>query len=396
MSLPHQESYGKLTARFLSFGLLAWGGPTAQIEMIRQELVERDRWVSQQHFNRVLAVYQVLPGPEATELCVYFGMLARGRIGGIIAGLAFILPGFTLMVLLAWFYVTRGVHSDWFTTLFEGIQPAVAALVIQAVHRICVHAIPNRRTFGIAVASGLGAWFSLPFLIILPLAGGAYLWTKKGGFLPIAILGAGILLGSWLFSPLDGNVLQQTAGASTLVQPSQLELFGSGLKSGLLTFGGAYTVIPFMYHEVVEVGHWLTNAQFLDSLALAGIIPAPLIIFATFIGYVTGGLLGSVILTVGIFLPAFGFTLIGHTVFEKLIKNARIMSFLDGVTAGVVGLMAASALLILRATVTDLKGLVLFAISLLLLYQLRSKAKVLWVIVGAGVVDMFLSLFMIN
>src|SRR5215213_4521878 len=115
---PPRESYGKLFLRFLRFGFLAWGGPVAQIAMIRRELVDEAHWVSNERFNRTLAVYQVLPGPEAHELCVYFGMLARGRLGGVLAGLGFMLPGFVLMCMLSWFYLTYGIASSLFQSIF--------------------------------------------------------------------------------------------------------------------------------------------------------------------------------------------------------------------------------------------------------------------------------------
>ena len=125
LNIPHQ-SYASLFLRFLRFGFLAWGGPVAQIAMIRQELVEEEKWISPEKFNRVLSVYQALPGPEAHELCVYFGMIARGRIGALLAGLGFMLPGFLLMLLLSWFYVTYGISSPLFQSVFMGMQPAVA------------------------------------------------------------------------------------------------------------------------------------------------------------------------------------------------------------------------------------------------------------------------------
>src|ERR671918_1314388 len=129
ITIPHQ-SYTSLFLRFLRFGLLAWGGPVAQIAMIRQEFVDEEKWISSDKFNRVLAVYQVLPGPEAHELCVYFGMLSRGRLGGILAGLGFMLPGFVLMFALSWLYVTYGLKtSGTFAVVFAAVQAAVAALV---------------------------------------------------------------------------------------------------------------------------------------------------------------------------------------------------------------------------------------------------------------------------
>lgn len=131
-----QDTYLRLFLRFLRFGLLAWGGPVAQIAMIRQELVEEERWISRESFNRVLAVYQAIPGPEGQELCVCFGMLARGRIGGFLAGFAFMLPGFVLMLALSWYYAAFGMVSPVFTAALCGCQPAVAALIVRAVHRI--------------------------------------------------------------------------------------------------------------------------------------------------------------------------------------------------------------------------------------------------------------------
>jgi hypothetical protein len=133
-NVPH-EPLGRLFLRFLKFGSLAWGGPVAQIAMIRQELVAEEQWVTPEQFNRVLAMYQVLPGPEAHELCVYFGMLSRGRIGGILAGLGFMLPSFILMFLLSWLYVRYGLKTTGtFAVVLAAVQAAVAALIVRAVH----------------------------------------------------------------------------------------------------------------------------------------------------------------------------------------------------------------------------------------------------------------------
>ena len=137
------ESYGKLFLRFLRFGALAWGGPVAQIDMIRQELVAQEKWISPAHFKRLLAIYQVLPGPEAHELCVHFGMLARGRTGGLLAGLGFMLPGFVLIFILSWAYLAFDLTATAFQAVFLGIQPAVIALIVRACHRIGGHCLTD-------------------------------------------------------------------------------------------------------------------------------------------------------------------------------------------------------------------------------------------------------------
>jgi chromate transporter len=158
----------------------------------------------------------------------------------------------------------------------------------------------------------------------------------------------------------------------------------------MLTFGGAYTVIAFLQHDAVEVQAWMTNAQFLDGLALSGTLPAPLIIFATFVGFVAGGGLGALVMTTAIFLPAFGFTLIGHNYLEKAIQSERLHAFLDGVTAAVVGLMAVTTLNLLRAGIGDWRALGIFALALVVLTLWRAKLAIAFIMIAAGAVGMAL------
>ena len=393
---PPRERLGRLFLRFLRFGLLAWGGPVAQIAMIRKELVEEERWVSGERFNRVLAVYQVLPGPEAHELCVYFGMLSRGRIGGVLAGLAFMGPGFVLMFALSWFYLNIGLESPLFRAVFAGFQAAVVALIVRAVHRIGAHTVHDRRLFGIAAAALVASLLGVHFAITLLVAGTVSALAARQLIAPalaVAVLFcAGVLLQT-LAGPsaprgiVDAVPGQQTSEPRGATAP---ELLASGLKAGLLTFGGAYTVIPFLQDDAVVAGGWMSNQQFLDGLALSGILPAPLIIFSTFVGYFAGGPLGAVAMTVGIFLPAFALTLLGHKVLERLIGNPSVHAFLDGVTAGVVGLIAATTLVLFRAGVTSWQAVVIFALALAAVYFWRAKIAVAAIVLGAGLLGLVL------
>jgi chromate transporter len=374
--------------RFLKFGLLAWGGPVAQIAMIRQELVDDEKWISNERFNRVLAVYQVLPGPEAHELCVYFGMLSRRRMGAFLAGLAFMLPGFLLMFALSWFYVAYGITSPLFHAAFLGMQPAVAALIVRAVHRIGGHALhANRWLWGIALLAGIAQLLGVNFLIILLVAGIMYALAQREK--QKWAMGIGIGFAAWIFATALGwipSLILQPAFSLTLTgSPTPGSLLLSGLRAGLLTFGGAYTAIPFLQHDAVEIGGWLTNAQFLDGLALSGLLPAPLIIFSTFIGYLGSGALGAIAITFGIFAPAFAFTMIGHEYVERLVENTSVHAFLDGVTAGVVGLIAATALGILSETLIGIHAWVIFALGLLTLFQSKAKWTIAAIILSAGV-----------
>lgn len=387
-----REPWLRLFLRFLRFGALAWGGPVAQIAMIRQELVDEERWIGSAQFNRVLAVYQVLPGPEAHELCVYFGMRSRGRWGGVLAGLGFMLPGFVLMFALSWAYVRYGLRMQGVATVFAAVQVAVAALIVRAVVRIGGHVITDRWLWGIAIGATAAQLAGIHFAIILALAGAIYLLARRQGSrlaawalaaLSVAgVVGYAVAMGGLTgFAVLSGGVAD--------VAPARhgdlplAALFWSGLKAGLLTFGGAYTVIPFLQHDAVRQGAWMSNAQFLDGLALSGLLPAPLIIFSTFVGYLGGGPWGAVAMTAGIFLPAFSFTLLGHDTLERLVHQPRVHVFLDGLSAGVVGLIAGTTLALLKVSLTGPGPLLLFALALAVLFA--SKAKlVVPAVIGAA------------
>ncbi len=394
-----REPWLRLFLRFLRFGALAWGGPVAQIAMIRQELVDEDRWISSAHFNRVLAVYQVLPGPEAHELCVYFGMRSRGRWGGVLAGLGFMLPGFVLMFALSWAYVRYGLQTEGVAAVFAAVQVAVAALIVRAVVRIGEHVVTDRWLWGIAIGATATQLAGIHFGIILTVAGGIYLLAQRefrrlawalAALAVAGVIGYAVAMGGLAgFAALSGS----TGDAEAVRRDGMpmLALFWSGLKAGLLTFGGAYTVIPFLQRDAVTQGVWMSNTQFLEGLALSGLLPAPLIIFSTFVGYLGGGPWGAVAMTVGIFLPAFAFTLVGHDALERVVHQPRIRLFLEGLTAGVVGLIAGTTLALMRISLTGLEAVILFALVLAVLFA--SKAKlVIPAVIGAAALWGWLSL----
>lgn len=384
------EPYLKLFLRFLRFGALAWGGPVAQIAMIRQELVEEEKWISRERFNRVLAVYQVLPGPEAHEMCVYFGMQARGRLGGFLAGLGFMLPGLVLMLALAWLYVEYGIKAAGLAGAFYGMQAAVGAVVVRAVHRIGSHALHDRQLVAIATGGFVLQLAGVSFVVTLFAAGALYaLFRLPARKTVVGLAGAALIL-----VVVGGLIAIARGGQSPSSQkenPALPHLFESGLRSGLLTFGGAYTVIPYLREDAVVTGGWMSDAQFLDGLALSGILPAPLVIFGTFVGYIGAGWGGALVLTAGIFLPAFAFTLIGHRLMERLIANAALHHFLDGVTAGVVGLIGATALVLLQDAIADLPALLIFGGALLILYRRQSKLSVPAVVGAAALAGLLVT-----
>ena len=376
-----QDSLWSLFVRFLKFGLLAWGGPAAQISMISKECVDQERWVSQETFKSTLAVYQVLPGPEAHELCVFFGRIRGGKLGGFVAGLAFMLPGFLLMLGLSVLYVEAGL-DERFEELFYGLKAAVGALVAMAIVRLSRKFINDAPLAIIAAASlALTLGLDLSFILVLVAAGVAYeLWTSAGTRATAAR--------SLSLTPI--TAISLSLGAATLSLTA--EIFLEGLKAGLLTFGGAYTVVPFLQETAVESQGWLTNAQFLDGLALGGILPAPMIIFSTFVGYLAGGLTGGLTMTFGIFLPAFIFPIFFHRWLVAVAENRRVRPFLLGVAAGVIGLIAAVTVEILKESVVDVPAALIAAGAFLALYRFQAKLTVLAVVLGCGLIGAALQL----
>jgi chromate transporter len=366
--------------RFLRFGALAWGGPAAQIAMIKHECVDEERWVTEETFRKTLAVYQVLPGPEAHELCVYFGRLRGGKLGAFLAGLGFMLPGFVLMLALSVLYVEAEISAE-LDELFYGLAAAVGAIVARALVRLGGSFITDVPLAVIAVAAfALTAFASASFILVLAGGGLAYeLWTNAGRY-------SGRLRA---ISPLP-LVAVLLAGAVTLSLTA--EIFFEGLKAGLLTFGGAFTVIPFLQESAVQGQGWLTDAQFVDGLAMSGVLPAPLIIFSTFVGYVAGGLAGALAMTVGIFLPAFLFPIFLHRWLVAVAENPRIRPFLLGVAAAVVGLIAAVTVEIVDTGVVDVPTALLALGAFAALMRFHGKLTVLWVVLGCGVIGAALQL----
>jgi chromate transporter len=367
--------------RFLKFGCLAWGGPAAQIAMISKECVEDERWVSPETFKKTLAVYQVLPGPEAHELCVYFGRLRGGKLGGFLAGLGFMLPGFLLMLGLSILYVEADVagHLD---EVFYGLKAAVGAIVARALVRLTRNFITDVPLAVVAIAGFAFTLFAdATFVLVLLGAGLVYeLWTNARSWIgKTHSLSLGV-----------PAVLVFVAGAITVSLTA--EIFWEGLKAGLVTFGGAFTVIPYLNDAAVEGKHWLTESQFVDGLAMGGILPAPLIIFSTFVGYIAGGLVGALVMTLGIFIPAFVFPNFFHRQLVGIAENERLRPFLLGVAAGVIGLIAAVTVDIVDTSVVDVPTAILAIGGFLVLNRWHGKLTVLYVVLGCGLIGAGLQL----
>ena len=308
------ESTAGIFLLFLAFGARAFGGPLVQIAALEEQFVERRRWKSAERFRRALGVYQVLPGPEAHEMCCYLGTVRGGRVGGLAAGLGFMLPGLVLMLVASALYGSLDLKSPPIAGAMAAMQIAACALIVRAV-----------------------------FKLVAPIWRAA----SDSNKLPMVVLCIASL--AWVSFVESGGGLA-IEGAASSEPRAATELFGHGLVAGLVTFGGAYTALPYVSSVAAGDGGWMTQQACLDGIAIASVLPAPLVIFGTFVGYAGSGIAGALAFTAGIFLPAFGFTFLGFGLFERLVAWKPARRTLDLLGAAAVGLIAGAAILFMIET----------------------------------------------
>ena len=377
---PLPVSFWEAVTYWIKLGFISFGGPAGQISMMHQELVEKRRWISEQRFLHALNYTMVLPGPEAQQLATYIGWLMHGVKGGIAAGILFVLPSLFILSTLTWIYLAFG-NVPAVEGVLYGIKPAVTAIVVFAAYRIGSRALPNNILRGIAVLAFIAIFafgIAFPYIVLaagllgfvgsrfMPekfIAGGhhgdsgnsygpaiidddtptpshaEFKWPRLIGLLLIGLtLGIGVLL-----------FLAKTYGWDGTL--TQMALFFT--KAAMVTFGGAYAVLPYVYQGGVEQYAWLNGSQMIDGLALGETTPGPLIMVVAFVGFVgawtkaifgsallpLAGIIGASIATFFTFLPSFLFILAGGPVVEATRNNLKFTAPLTGITAAVVGVI---------------------------------------------------------
>ncbi|MEY4762110.1 MAG: chromate efflux transporter [Pseudomonadota bacterium] len=380
-AVPFREAL----AFWCKLGFISFGGPAGQIAIMHQELVEKRRWISERRFLHALNYCMVLPGPEAQQLATYIGWLMHRTWGGIVAGALFVLPSLFILIALSWIYVAFG-HVPLVAGLFYGIKPAVTAIVVQAAHRIGSRALKNGVLWSIAVLAFLAiAVLNVPFPVIVIAAG---LAGFIGGRIMPALFAVGGAHGASKATPQPAVIDDDTptpphaqfstarllrvvaAGLALWAAPMGLLVAWKGwdhtlsqmgwffTKAALLTFGGAYAVLPYVFQGAVTQFGWLSPEQMIDGLGLGETTPGPLIMVVTFVGFVggylkdvlgngalfLGGALAATIVTWFTFLPSFVFILAGGPLVEATHDDLKFTAPLTGITAAVVGVILNLAL----------------------------------------------------
>ena len=317
---------------FLRLGWLAFGGPVGQIGLMHLEVVERRRWIDEEEFVRALNFCHVLPGPEALQLAIYIGYRKGRHLGGLLAGILFILPGYITLTALAWIYVRFGKAPQVLGVLW-GFRPVGLALLLAALARISRAALKGIFPVVLAVAAFVAFYVGrLPFILVLAGCGLVFMARSRASPAPRAA----VML-AWLAS--TGGVVGVASVARRLFDVSWFFL-----KVGLFSFGGAYAVLPYIREGAVSTHGWITDHQMIDALALGETTPGPLISIGIFVGFLAGTGVGAPWLsataaTFWLFLPSFVFVLGAARHMDRLTSRPGVGEFLKGVTSGVVGLM---------------------------------------------------------
>lgn len=359
-------------------GCVSFGGPAGQIALMHEELVVRRRWISEKRYLHALHYCMLLPGPEAQQLATYTGWLMHGTRGGLAAGVLFVLPSLLLLIALSWAYTAWGQHP-WGQALLWGLKPAVTALVLQAAHRMATRTLKGRWLWVLAALSFVGTLWGLPFpVIIMGAAGVGYYMTRHRPevpeipppssanapsseptewlsdtsaqpahtqYSPQRLLRA-VVVGVSLWALSLGLIALVFGASHTLTQ-----MGGFFTQAALLTFGGAYAVLPFVTQAAVVQYGWLSAAQMMDGLALGETTPGPLIMVVAFVGFLgghsqalfdqplLGGIVAACVVTWFTFLPSFVFILAGAPVVEKTRHMPSLTGPLQGITAAVIGVI---------------------------------------------------------
>lgn len=370
----HKGIYLKEVALlFLRIGATAFGGPAAYIAIMQREMVRRRHWVNDQGFLDMVGVTNLIPGPNATEMALYLGLVRAGWPGYIVAGLLFIIPGVLATLAIAWVYVAYGSLPEVGWILY-GVKPVVIVIVIQALWDLGRKGVkgPLTAIVGAAViALYLYGFNEIALLfagagVVVLFQSGRRFWKHK-----LSVL----LVSPWLKAPL--SVLSLGA-----VPFSQTTLFLTFLKIGALIYGSGYVLLAFFNSEFVVRLGWLTHQQLLDAIAVGQITPGPVASSATFVGYLMGGWPSALLATLAFFLPSFFFVALVSRILPWLRKSWWSGAFLDGVNVASLGLMVAVTWQLGRAGVVDWFTIALAVVALLLIF--RFKVSSTWLILGGA------------
>lgn len=364
---------------FLKLGTWGFGGPVALVGYMHRDLVYEKKWISEDDYKEGLALSQLAPGPLAAQLGIYIGFVHYRVLGATLAGIAFVLPSFFMVMALGYAYVLYG-GLPWMQAVFYGVGSAVIGIIAIGSYKLTTKSIGKDRLLWIIfIILAITTFITEQEILWLILLGGFAVWFTKAP-------------PGWLTSSANSvlpAILLQLQPVAT--ESKLLDIAWFFTKAGAFVFGSGLAIVPFLYGGVVKEFQWLTEQQFVDAVAVAMITPGPIVITVGFIGYLVAGPWGAVVAALATFIPCYLFTVIPAPYFKKYGKHPGIKAFVDGVTAAAIGAIAGAVLVLGKRTLTDLPTILIALTTILVLLRFKKLQEPL-IIAAAALVGIILKL----
>jgi chromate transporter len=347
-----------LALLFLKIGAIGFGGPPALIAMMEIETVQKRQWVTRKHFMDMLAITYLVPGPNAFEMAGFLGFFHAGYLGLLTAGICFILPPTIITLLIAYYYQSFGSLPQ-VQVVLSTITPMIIAIILFSGYRIGKSALKNAQSIIIAIGCFIAALFGVDGVVVTLIAGISgliFYFISQHKIAPILIFAAPLI---------------QLKPTLNILNDRTIQLFLYFLKIGAILFGSGHVLFAYINYDIVTRFQWLTARQLLDAIAVGQFTPGPVSSAVTFIGYLIEGLPGAILSTIGIFLPSFFIVLLVEKILPRLIKSPIAQNFLDGVNAGVVALIIAVGLSLIRNSITDIGAAVFLLLGIFVLIKYK-------------------------
>lgn len=362
-------SLWQMVGYMAKLGTIGFGGPVALVGYMYRDLVEERKWISEADYKEGLALSQLMPGPLAAQLGIYLGYVHYGVTGATLAGIAFVLPSFLMVVALGAAYLAYG-GLTWMQAVFYGVGAAVIGIIALSAYKLTTKSVGKDRLlwviFGVAagvtiVTESEIIWiFLISGMLVSLVRAPPKRWLPKGGsagVVALPVLGDHLSTACAVGATLDWSVLAQIA------------IFFA--EAGAFVFGSGLAIVPFLYGGVVSQHHWLTERQFVDAVAVAMITPGPVVITVGFIGYLVAGFAGAAVAALATFLPCYLFTIIPAPYFRKHGRKPAIVAFVDGCTAAAIGTIAGAVVVLGKRSIIDLPTALVMAVTVVLLWKVR-------------------------
>lgn len=381
-------SLKQLVLYFLKLGYAGFGGPVALVGYMHRDLVEKNKWITEEDYKEGLALAQLAPGPLAAQLGIYLGFVHYGVLGATLSGIAFVLPSFIMVVLIGIAYKMYG-GLPWMQAVFYGVGAAVIGIIAMSSYKLTTKSLSKFTLDAVKekwllwlffiVAGAITIITQTEEVLLFVLAGLIYMfikappqWLIKGN------ASNSILITGISFWQYDSNTLMQIGWFFT--------------KAGAFVFGSGLAIVPFLHSGVVAEYKWLTEKQFVDAVAVAMITPGPVVITVGFIGYLVAGFPGACVAALATFLPCYLLTVIPAPYFKRIAKNKSIKAFVDGITAAVVGALVGAVVVIASRSITDIPTTLIAVASICALIYIK-KIQEPYIIAVAAVIGLLLNYF---